>query len=65
MNVYVIYPMLCVDIYVISLFVLMEGKKNISLSFLSARVMLLGKDFLKKIFSDCQGRGTRQIFLKK
>jgi hypothetical protein len=33
MDVYVIYPVLCVDIYVISLFVLMESKKTKKIAF--------------------------------
>jgi hypothetical protein len=33
MDVYVIYPVLCVDIYVISLFVLMESKKTKKITF--------------------------------
>ena len=33
MDVYVIYPVLCVDIYVISLFALMESKKQKKIAF--------------------------------
>ena len=46
MDVYVIYHVLCVDIYVISLFVLMESKKqkkNIFSSLPSAVTIALGK----------------------
>ena len=46
MDVYVIYPVLCVDIYVISLFVLMESKKQ--------------KNSIFPLFAECRDHGTRQ-----
>ena len=55
MDVYVIYPMLCVDIYVISLFVLMESKKQKSI-FPSLPTATLGKEG----FAECRDHGTRQ-----
>ena len=45
MDVYVIYRVLCVDIYVISLFALMESKKQ-------------KKHF--PLFAKCRDHGTRQ-----
>ena len=42
MDVYVIYPVLCVDIYVISLFVLMESKKQ--------------KNSIFSLFAECHTR---------
>ena len=43
MDVYVIYHVLCVDIYVISLFVLMESKKPKKIAFFPSLTMALGK----------------------
>jgi hypothetical protein len=78
MDVYVIYHVLCVDIYVISLFVLMESKKTKNSIFLgtrqswepnfpalpSARAMTLGKDFFKKILCRVPGPRHSAKFLK-
>ena len=52
-----IYPVLCVDIYVISLFVLMESKKKQKNSiFPSLPSATLGKEG----FAECRDHGTRQ-----
>ena len=56
MDVYVIYPVLCVDIYVISLFVLMESKKQKNSIFPSLPSATLGKEG----FAECRDHGTRQ-----
>ena len=56
MDVYVIYPVLCVDIYVISLFVLMESKKPKNSIFPSWPSATLGKEG----FAECREHGTRQ-----
>jgi hypothetical protein len=75
MDVYVIYHVPCVDIYVISLFVLMESKKTKKIAgkqrpnFLvlsSARAMALGKDFFKKFFlPSARAAALGKVFLKK
>ena len=62
MDVYVIYPVLCVDIYVISLFALMESKKQKNSIFPSLPSATLGKEG----FGECHDHGTQQrFFLKK
>ena len=53
---YVIYPVLCVDIYVISLFVLMESKKPKKSIFPSLPSATLGKEG----FAECRDHGTQQ-----
>ena len=55
MDVYVIYHVLCVDIYVISLFVLMESKKPKKAFFPSLSSAALGKEG----FAECRDHGTR------
>jgi hypothetical protein len=69
MDVYVIYHVLCVDIYVISLFVLMESKKpknSIFPSLPSARAAALDKDFFKKFLCRVPGAAALgKFFLKK
>jgi hypothetical protein len=57
MDVYVIYPVLCVDIYVISLFVLMESKKTKKIAFFSS---LPSATLGKEGFAECHDHGTRQ-----
>ena len=59
MDVYVIYPVLCVDIYVISLFVLMESKKQKKAFFPLCRVPHSAK------IAECRDHGTWQIFFLK
>ena len=49
MDVYVIYPVMCVDIYVISLFVLMESKKP--------------KKYHFPLFAECRDHGCRHIIV--
>ena len=62
MDVYVIYHVLCVDIYVISLFVLMESKKTKKNSiFPSLPSATLGKEG----FAECRDHGTRQSWEAK
>ena len=57
MDAYVIYHVLCVDIYVISLFVLMESKKPKKIAFFpSLPSATLGKEG----FAECRDHGTRQ-----
>jgi len=56
MDVYVIYPVLCVDIYVISLFALMESKNKKIAFFPSLPSATLGKEG----FAECCDHGTRQ-----
>ena len=56
MDVYVIYPVLGVDIYVISLFVLMENKKQKIAFFPSLPSATLGKEG----FAERRDHGTRQ-----
>ena len=73
MDVYVIYPVLCVDIYVISLFVLMESKKpknSIFPLFAECRDHDTQQSWEAETqfpsFAECQSHGTRQrFFLKK
>ena len=57
MDAYVIYPVMCVDIYVIFLFVLMESKKQKKIAFFpSLPSTTLGKEG----FAECRDHGTRQ-----
>ena len=79
MDVYVIYPVLCVDIYVISLFMLMENKKQKKAFFPSLPSATLSKEGFAKChdqqsweaetqfpsFAECQSHGTRQRFFFK
>ena len=57
MDVYVIYHVLCVDIYVISLFVLMENKKTKKIAFFPS---LPSATLDKEGFVKRRDHGTRQ-----
>ena len=57
MDVYVIYPVLCVDIYAIYLFVLMESKKQKKIVFFPS---LPSATLDKEGFAECRDHGTRQ-----
>ena len=57
MDVYVIYPVLCVDIYAISLFALMESKKPKKIVFF---LSLPSATLDKEGFAECRDHGTRQ-----
>jgi hypothetical protein len=75
MDVYVIYHVLCVDIYVISLFVLMERKKQKNSIFPLCRVPNGTRQSWERqsweadnqfpSFAECQSPGTQQRNFKK